>query len=117
MELVVAVYAASRCLPAEERYGLTSQMRRAAVSVAANIAEGHGRRRTNDYLRFLDIARGSLMELETHLQIAQRLGWFDPPVTGSCLSRSEGVARMLAGLSRSLRARTPAIRNPQSDIR
>lgn len=74
IELTLACYAVTDGFPREERYGLTAQLRRAAVSVPSNIAEGHGRWHTRDYIRFLYIANGSLMELETELHIAQRLG-------------------------------------------
>ena len=102
MDLAAEVYRLSGCWPKEEMYGLTSQARRAAVSVPANIAEGYGRQSTTSYAQFLKIARGSLKELETHLLLAQRVG-VSP--TGGCdaaLALAEETGRMLGGLLRSL---------------
>ncbi|MGH9942695.1 MAG: four helix bundle protein [Pyrinomonadaceae bacterium] len=73
MNLVVNVYQASQQFPKDETYGLTSQMRRAAVSIPANIAEGQGRRSKAEFRQFLGTARGSVLELDTHLELALRL--------------------------------------------
>lgn len=77
IDLVVECYRISESYPKAELYGLTSQLRRAAVSVPANIAEGQGRSHTKEFLNHLSIAYGSLMEVETHLQIAARLNYLD----------------------------------------
>jgi four helix bundle protein len=82
MDLVMSVYQLTKSFPEDERFGLTGQIRRAAVSIPANIAEGYGRTHRGDYLRHLSIARGSLAELETHLVIAVRLEY---------ISREDGV--------------------------
>ena len=75
VDLAVQVYQITRTFPAEEKFGLISQIQRAAVSITANIAEGWGRGSTKEYIQFLRIARASLMELETHLILASRLGY------------------------------------------
>ncbi len=102
--LEVAYRLASR-LPPSERFEMSSQLRRAAVSVPANIAEGHGRGCTGDYLRFLSIAKGSLMELETPVIACQRLGLVSEAETGAVLARSARLGRMLARLVRGLKRR------------
>lgn len=105
MDLVVLTYRVTKQLPDDERFGLVSQSRRAAVSVPSNIAEGYGRNRTGDYLRFLSIANGSLKELETDLLIAERLEFLADAAIQSLLNQSDEVSRMLLGLKRSLEAR------------
>lgn len=107
MEAVARTYALAAALPPEHRSELGSQMRRAAVSVAANIAEGHGREHLGDYLRSLSIANGSLMELETLLLTAQRVGLPEPSRAAALLEIASETGRMLAGLTRSLRRRRP----------
>jgi four helix bundle protein len=104
MDLAVDVYNASRRLPDDERYGLTSQMRRAANSIPANIAEGRGRGGESEFVRFLNIANGSLCELETHLHLAQRLHYIDSPTLNQLLTQTTEVARLIHGLTKTLRA-------------
>jgi four helix bundle protein len=102
MNLVLEVYKLSRLFPREEQFGLTSQIRRAAVSIPSNIAEGHGRIHIADYLRFLSISRGSLMEVETHLEIAVRLDYLTRDQITEAREVSAEVGRILNGLIRAL---------------
>jgi four helix bundle protein len=102
MDLVVEVYALTRGFPSDERYGLTSQMRRAALSVASNIAEGNGRSYRREYAHHVSIARGSLSELMTCLEIAQRLGYISRDVFRPLAVRLEEVSRMRLMLMRAL---------------
>jgi four helix bundle protein len=103
MDLVVAVYEASRAFPREEAYGLTSQLRRAAVSVPSNIAEGQGRRSTKEFGRFLGIAYGSLQEVETQVILSVRLGYLESAQEERVLAQCAEVGRLINGLMRSLR--------------
>jgi len=102
MDLVEEVYTASRDFPREEIYALTSQIRRAAVSIPSNIAEGQGRRTTADFLRHLSIAYGSLCEVETQILIAQRLRYLVQEKVENILNRAGEVGRILNGLMASL---------------
>lgn len=102
MDLAVAVYETTRTWPKDELYGLTSQARRAATSVPANIAEGYGRENVGSYQQFLRIAQGSLKELETHLLIAQRIGIASRDGIGPLLISSESVGKLLQLLIRKL---------------
>ena len=102
MNLVVMCYRATEQFPKTELYGLSCQLQRAAVSVPANIAEGRGRSHTKEFLHHLSIAYGSLMEAETHLQIAERLGYLDNKILLALLESSAEVGRMLNGLMQSL---------------
>jgi four helix bundle protein len=104
MDMVAEVYRVSRDWPKEELYGLTSRLRRAAVSVPANIAEGRGRGGSTEYSRYLSIAYGSLCELETHLYIAQRLAYLDNDVLDRLIRQTTEVAQLLHGLMKSQRA-------------
>jgi len=107
MDLVVASYEVAKQFPQSELYGLVSQIQRAAVSIPANIAEGHGREHLGDYLHHLSMANGSLMELETHFLLAGRLGYLNVEPMNQLLDHTAEVGRMLAGLIRSLKNPRP----------
>ena len=102
MDLVEACYKATESFPRSEMYALTTQLQRAAVSVPANIAEGQGRNHTREFINHLSIAYGSLMEVETHLQIALRLKYIEVSSVQELLSRSAEVGRTLNGLMQAL---------------
>ncbi len=102
MDLVVECYEVSEQLPATERYELARQIRRSAVSVPSNIAEGYGREHLGDYVRFLSVANGSLKELETQILIAKRLAFIDIEHSEPLLHRTAEVGRMLTVLRRKL---------------
>ena len=102
MDLTDWIYASTRDWPAAETYGLTAQIKRAAVSIPANIAEGNGRNGRKEYVYHLGIARGSLHEVETMVLIAQRQGFLGNDETQDVLQRLQEVGRMLTGLIRSL---------------
>ena len=104
VELVVRVYKLTRRFPKEEIYGLTAQMRRAAVSVASNIAEGQGRLSRGEFRQFLGHARGSLCELETQIVIAGRLGYAEAGEADEVIEASREVGRIVSGLLASLPA-------------
>ena len=106
MDLVEQIYRLTRLFPPEEKYGLTVQVRKAAVSVPSNIAEGQGRRTTKEFLQFLSIASGSLKEVQTHVMIAQRLGYLSEEQTFQAMDLAEQVGRLQSGLVASLEART-----------
>ena len=105
MQLAEDVYHLSQQFPKHEIYGLGSQIQRAAVSIPANIAEGHAIGSTKDFARFLGIAQGSLAELETHLMLAERMKYGNPIEIQSILGRCSEEARMLRGLRKSVRSR------------
>ncbi len=102
MDLAVQAYDLTRNWPKEELYGLTSQVRRAASSIAANIAEGYGRETRGAYQQFLRIAQGSLKELETHLLIAERVGLIMRGASAGILERTESLGKLLRLLIRKL---------------
>ena len=103
MDLAARLYVATRALPPEERFALCSQIRRAAISIPSNIAEGAGRRTTKDFIAFAHTARGSLAELESQIELASRVGL--PLRFETWAPRLEEVGRLLNGLIRSLAAK------------
>ena len=102
MGLVTDIYRLTATFPNEEKFWLTSQARRAAISIPSNIAEGHGRKASGAYLNHISIALGSLMELETQLQIALRLDFLPQEETSALLDRTDEIGKMLSGLRKSL---------------
>jgi len=104
MDLTEAVYRHSRSFPKDETFGLRLQVRRSAVSVASNIAEGHGRINRADFARFATIARGSLKEAETQILIAERLGYLRRGEMDVLLALTTRLNKLLTGLRRKLRA-------------
>ena len=105
MDLVEACYRASSNFPREEQFGLVSQVRRAATSVPANIAEGYGRWNIREFARFLAIANGSLRELETHIFIARRLGYLTPAGATPIIESASEVAKMIYAMRLKIRSR------------
>jgi four helix bundle protein len=105
VDFVVTVYKATESFPKEEKFGLTSQIRRAAVSVPANIAEGAARRSPKEFVYFISNAQGSASELETELLIAQRLGYLQEAVYSEMRDSLDNLGRMLIGLTRYLERR------------
>lgn len=107
MSLALAIYRASAQFPKEEIYGLTSQMRRAAVSVASNIAEGQARHSRREFLQLLSHARGSLAELETQSLLAARLNFLTTDNAQEMADRIAEIGRLLSGLRKSLKRIDP----------
>ena len=110
--LTTQIYAVTARFPVSERFGLTSQIRRASTSIAANIAEGWGRGSRGEYIQFLAIARGSLMELETHFPIARKLSYITEAQLEPISRSTAELGHMLAGVMSELKgrcdSRTPA---------
>jgi four helix bundle protein len=102
MDLVVVCYEITKGFPKSEIHGLSSQLQRAVVSIAANIAEGRARRHRKEFLYHLSVAYGSLAEIETHVLIAERLKYISGNELDRVLDKTAGVGRMLNGLRRSL---------------
>ena len=105
MDFVIEVYQVTKALPSDEKYGLGSQMQRAAVSIPSNIAEGHGRKATKVCLNHLSIAHGSLMEIETQLEIVYRLRYIDTALYDRLRDQTGQIGKMLNALQKSLSAR------------
>jgi len=103
IELTVCIYKLTRSFPKEELYGLTSQMRRASVSVASNIAEGRGRLTPGEFRQFLGLAQGSTYELQTQLLVARKLGLGSDEVLDEAVSLSDEVSKMLGSFIQTLR--------------
>ena len=102
MLLVKEIYSIVKLLPKEEQYALSDQMRRAAVSIPSNIAEGYGRASTNDYVRFLNIARGSKYELETQVHICVMLNYITKEQSASVFELTQEIGKMLNSLAKKL---------------
>ena len=103
MDLVVVLYEVTVEFPDHEKYGLTSQLRRAGVSIPSNIAEGQGRQTNGEFRNFLSIAKGSLAEVETQLLLAERLSFIHTDQATSILERTAEIGRLINGLTRSLK--------------
>lgn len=100
VDLAALVYSLTALWPRDERFGLTDQLRRAAVSVPANIAEGRGRSGNREFARFFSIAHGSLCEVETYFVLTRRLGLIDAPAQEAVMSQAAEVGRLMQGLLR-----------------
>ena len=116
MQLTVAVYRLTKDFPRDELYGLTSQIRRAAVSLPSNIAEGHGRLNSAEFKQFLGVARGSNSELQTHLEIARALGMGNPQLLNQAEGLSREIGKMIFATVQSLGKRAAANRSPVSSL-
>ena len=108
MRLAKRIYQVTQKFPTEERFGLTNQLRRAAVSVPSNLAEGHARFGPGEFSRFLSIAMGSVAELETQILLSQDLGYVSEAVTHELLAELDVIGKMLRGLAKSIDRRRHA---------
>jgi four helix bundle protein len=107
MNLVERIYQLTQVFPAQELYGLTSQMRRAAVSIPSNIAEGHAREHLKEYLHHVSMAQASLAELQTQLEIASRLSYLSPDDVADALEEAVSLSKQLYALRNALAKRSP----------
>lgn len=98
MSLVTSIYSVTQAFPNSEMYGFTNQMRRSAISIPSNIAEGYGRNATGDYKRFLQISVGSLFELQTQIEIAYNLNYLDSEIFSNLEANTKELDRMLISL-------------------
>ena len=103
MEFVRDIYQVTEAFPKAELYGLTSQMRRAAVSIPSNLAEGAARKGNKDFTQYLNIAQGSISELDTQIELASMLNHIDPKIYDDLMEKLSTISKMLFGLSRSLK--------------
>lgn len=103
MTFVTNIYQVIKTFPKEEIYGLTSQIRRCAISIPSNIAEGYGRNSTNDYIRFLQISMGSIFEIQTQLEIAKNLDYLNKSKFQEAYDMSREIERMLSSLIHKLK--------------
>jgi four helix bundle protein len=108
MELVTEIYACTRSFPKEELYGLSSQLRRAAISIPSNIAEGKGRSSDKELTHFLNQARGSLFEVETQILLAERLGYIDEQQRARLFVRMSEIGCLLNGFMKAIRVQMPS---------
>jgi four helix bundle protein len=115
MQLTTAIYAATRTFPRDEQFGLTSQLRRCAVSVPSNIAEGHSRNQHGDFLRFLTIARGSLGEMKTQLWVANSEGMLDDATMQRLIRDADGLMKQISALHSALEKRGKKPPKPRND--
>jgi|KBSSwiStaDraftv2_1062776.scaffolds.fasta_scaffold751091_1 four helix bundle protein len=105
MRLAKRIYQVTQKFPRDERFGLTNQLRRAAVSVPSNLAEGHARFGSGEFSRFISITMGSVAELETQILLSRELGYVDAAVAEDVLGELDGIGKMLRGLAKSIQKR------------
>jgi four helix bundle protein len=111
MDLVIECYQITKSFPKHEVWGLAGQLQRAAVSIPANLAEGRTRQHTKEFIQHVSIAYGSLAELETHIQIADRLNYIDKCQVDSFMGKAAAIGRMLNGLRRYLEKKRNEVQN------